>query len=350
MAVGNIRKVIKFAPTLLIMVVLVFFMARSAQAADFIPRSMTLSSALPSVTTGHNFNFTYPSLSLIGSMSFEYCTNSPFEMDPCTAPAGLNVSGASLSSQSGNTGFSFDSGNTTANRIVTTRAPAMTSMVASTYNFAGIVNPSTAGQTVFVRIASYITADATGARTDKGTVAFATASAFNVSAYVPPYLTFCVGVTVSINCSTTTGSQVNLNEFQVTVSAAATTQFSGATNDFSGYTVYISGATMTSGNNTIPALSTNSASNTGTSQFGINVRANSNPAVGADPDGTGTINPTANYGTPNSFRFVSGEAVATSNISTDFRRFTTSYVVNVAPSQPAGFYATTVTYTAIASF
>ena len=50
---------------------------------------------------------------------------------------------------------------------------------------------------------------------------------------------------------------------------------------------------MTSGNNVIPALTGASPVQTGTGQFGINLRANSAPQGGQDVSGTGFGLPTA---------------------------------------------------------
>jgi len=353
MAVRNkFQKVINLTQILVILLVSGFFFVASpkASAADFVPRSVVISSSLPSASTTQTFKFTVPTTNSVGSMAFEYCTNSPLFYVACSAPVGLDTSAASLSSQSGNSGFGIDGGNSTANRLVLTRPAAAMNAVSTTFVFSGVSNPTAAGQTVFVRMASYASTDGTGSRTDQGVVAFATVNAFTVGAYVPPYLTFCVGVTVATDCTSATGSQVNFGEFQTSVASAATTQFSGATNDFTGYTVYINGSTMTSGNNIITALSNNSPSSPGHAQFGLNLRGNNNPVVGTDPSGFGTASPTANYNTANSFRFVDGEAIAVSPTSTDHTKFTVSYIVNVPGSQPAGFYATTMTYTAIASF
>ena len=107
---------------------------------------------------------------------------------------------------------------------------------------------------------------------------------------------------------------------------------------------------MTSGNEVIPALSTNASSASGTSQFGINLRLNNEPTVGADVSGNGTAQPTANYNNANSFRYVSGEQIADATRATAFNRFTVAYMINVSADQRPGVYASSFTFTAIASF
>ena len=320
-----------------------------AHAAELKTRSISISSSTIGAPARHVFSFTVPSTIVLGSISFEYCTNSPLAFMPCTPPAGLNLASMALSAQVGNTGFTIDTTNSTANKIVLTRTPGAANAVASSYTFSNIINPTTANQTSFVRLATYISNDATGAATDEGAVAFATTDIFRVDAYVPPFLIFCVGVTVTLNCNTATGTHIDIGELSKTITATASMQFSGATNDATGYTTYMNGSTMTSGNNIINPL-TGGSSSVGTSQFGLNLRANSNPTVGIDPFGPGYSVATAGYNTPNIFRFVDGEALTNSPTSTDFKLFTASYIVNVPANQTPGVYATTMTITAIASF
>jgi len=72
--------------------------------------------------------------------------------------------------------------------------------------------------------------------------------------------------------------------------------------------------------------------------------------VGTDVVGAGTGVVNANYGTPNQFRFNSGDVLASSPISTEFNRFTISYLINVADGQAAGRYASTLTVIATTTF
>jgi hypothetical protein len=329
---------------------MVLYPLHIAFAAELKTRSVVLSTSSVGAAAQHTFNFTVPSAIVIGSITFEYCTNSPLEFDPCVPPAGLDLASMALGAQSGNTGFNISVPDSTASKIVLTRVPIAGNAVASSYRFDNIINPTTINQTTYVRLATHISTDGTGTPTDLGAVAFAVTQNFQVSAYVPPFLIFCVGVSVTINCSSSSGVHVDIGELQKTLTATATMQFSGATNDAAGYTTYLNGLTMTSGNNIINPLSVGGSSVVGTSQFGLNLRANSNPTVGQDPIGAGSSAPGAGYANPNIFRFVDGEVLTNSPTSTDFRLFTVSFIVNVPPDQNPGVYATTMTYTAIASF
>ncbi len=327
-----------------------FLVAKGQTAASTFPnRSVTVSSGLPSAVTTQTFRFNVPTASVVGSIVLQYCSNSPLFVIPCVAPAGLDASAANLTSQSGNIGFSVDSADTTASEIVLTRTAAPGLLVPSAYSFNNITNPSTTG-TTYVRISTHSSTDGSGAEEDTGGVAFATLNAFNIGAFVPPFLQLCVGITVAPDCSTTSGDSIDLGDLSSTRANFAQSQFAVATNDLSGYTIYSLGTTMTSGNNTIAALGSPRASFPGTAQFGINLRSNLIPPIGQNPVGVGTGTPTANYNLPNRFTYIDGDAIADSPLTTNYNRMTVSYLVNVPSNQPAGIYATTITYTAIVSF
>jgi len=319
--------------------------------ADFITnRSITLSSALPSVQANHAFQMTIPTTANLGSIVFEYCSNSPITVYPCVAPSGMDATAAILAAQAGNTGFSIDNINSTANKLVLTRTVSSGIITPSAYQFNNITNPSTPGQTVFVRIYSYSSTDGSGAYNDRGAVAFSIQSVFNIGAYVPPFLKLCVGISVAPNCSSQTGDSIDLGTLSENSARSGVSQFSTATNDPSGYVIYALGTTMTSGNNIIPALNLPAASFPGTGQFGINLRANLIPSIGQEPVGVGTGAPTANYNIPNRYTFSSGDSITSSSLPSDYNRMTVSYIVNIPSKQPPGVYATTITYVATVQF
>jgi hypothetical protein len=220
----------------------------------------------------------------------------------------------------------------------------------NSFQFTNVINPSAINATVFVRISLYATDDTSGSSFDQGSVAFSTSTEFSIGGFVPPFLIFCVGVTVAVNCSSTAGSLVNFGELRPESSQSVTTQFAAATNAVTGLQIFLNGQTLTSGNNIIPAIGTRSASIVGTSQFGINLRANTNPSIGSNSTGSGSIQPTADYNSQNQYKFVNGEVIARSTLPTEYNQFTVSYIVNVDSEQAAGVYATTLLYTALASF
>lgn len=324
------------------------YFAPLVSAADLISRSVTIGDSLAGTTTSHNYSFTIPTAGTIGSIEFEYCENDPFIGQPCIAPLGLDVSSASIDDQSGETGFSIHP-STTANRLVITRIPsANLAFQGASYDIGNVINPSDE-TSVYVRISTFATDDASGSRTDSGAVVFSTNLRLQVEGFVPPYLTFCTGITVALDCTTANGDFIQLGEISKTSANFATSQYSGATNDPGGFSTTLSGTTMTSGNNIILALTTGGASKPGTSQFGVNLRDNSSPNVGQNRTGSGTSVALAGYNTVNIFSF-GNQVISNSTLPTDFNRFTVSYLVNVSPNQPAGVYSATLNYIATAAF
>jgi len=314
-------------------------------------RSVSISSSFASEVVNHTYGFETVNAGSVQSIEFLYCTNSPLIGDPCTAPSGLDVSGLIIGGQFGITGFTL-SGASTANIIRMNRVPSVEPATANIYSFDNITNPDTSNQVVYVRISVTDGIDGTGTVIDDGAVVFVTEDPFDLDAFVPPHLTFCAAVTVALDCSTTIGFLADFGELSSTSATGVTSQMSVSTNDGTGYNAFVTGQTMTSGTNFIPALTTQTTSAPGTAQFGLNLRANTSPSVGSDPQLGPVANglPDANYNTPNQFRFVNGERVASSTTSTGFNRYTISYLVNVTDSQAPGLYASTLTYTAVASF
>ena len=349
----NVRRLVHAAESLLLALIVCVSLATlttdNVRAASLGPRRITITDSAPSANTTHEFRFDIETVHSVGSIEFQYCSNSPLSGTPCTAPAGLNVSGASILSQLGESGFSIHP-NTTANRIVISRAAANTTIGTKTFTFDPITNPSTPNQATFVRISTFPSTDGTGAFTDNGGVAFVVTANLTVNAYVPPFLILCVGVTVAGDCSTVNGTNIDLGVLASSITSAASSQFGVATNDPLGYQTYAVGTTMTAGNNVIPALTVQSPSSVGASQFGINVRANTVPSIGQNPTGVGSGILSNLYDDPNLYRFQSGDMLANATLPSDFNIYTISYIVNVDSSQAPGRYSTTMTIVGIAAF
>lgn len=341
----------RFLATFVFIISVMLLPINRAKADDVLNRYIRLGSSFTSEVTDHEFGFDTVTPGNIGSVGFLYCSNSPLFDDPCTPPAGMDATNAVIDSETGLSGFAV-SGSTTASHLIITRAPAFEAPVSAAFNFDDITNPSTPQSVNFVRISVYDNVDGTGAVLDQGSVAFNLEDPFAVQAFVPPYLTFCVGVTVELNCSNASGFLGDFGEFSPVTPRTVTTQFSAATNDPTGYNTFVTGQTMTSGANIIPALAAATSSQPGISQFGINLRQNTNPPVGANVQSgavaNGGVDP--DYNTPNQFKYISGDRIAGSSMSTGFNRYTVAYLVNVSSDQKPGVYASTFNYTAIASF
>lgn len=309
-----------------------------------------MSSNVAGANATHVIGFTITQTATpLGSVGIEFCANDPLPGTPCTAPTGFTAAGASLGSQTGNTGFSIHP-SSTANKIILGRFPVVPIGAASTYQFNNVINPSSPG-TYFVRLQTFSSNDGTGGAIEEGGIAIAINDAVNVSAEVPPYLKFCTSVTiVGYDCSTATSFFIDLGEFSTNNVSVASSEFVVATNAGSGLTITMTGTTLTSGNNTIQALNPSGTTSPGTSQFGVNLRANNNPGIGAEPNGPGTVSARPEYNNPNSFRFVNNESIATTSTTSDNKKFTLSYLVNISDSQPPGVYATTLSFICLANF
>jgi hypothetical protein len=335
--------------TAIALLVVGLFAIQPAYGNDLGDRSLLLSANAPSAVSIYNFSIALVTPETLGSIQLKFCSNSPFYDDPCTAPSGFNASTASLTTQSGNTGFTLGA-NPNANTIILTRPPTISNLSPSNYVFGGITNPDTRGS-YYVRVQTYATPDATGTLGDAGGIAFSINDALNVSSTVPPYLSFCSGADITgYDCLNATGSYVNFGELSATRTAAGTTKLLAATNAEQGYVIAIGGTTLTSGNQEITALTIGDASRPGVSQFGINLRANVAPRIGTEPDGKGIGSPVNGYGTSDRYKFGNGDVIASSTVPDYPRQYTVSYIVNVPKGQAPGVYVSTITYICLAKF
>jgi hypothetical protein len=320
------------------------------QAAGLNNRSVLIGSSTPGITTTYTFSFDITSVTNLGSIQLQFCSNSPLASEPCVPPAGFDISTATLDTQTGETGFIIDPG-VTANDLLLSRIPVLATPQPVLYEFSGVINPSTPNATNYVRVFTFASTDGTGPSTEDGGLAFAILEDFSVSAYVPPFLQFCVGVTITGNdCSTASGNLIDFGILSTGSASVGYSQINGATNAFGGLGISMIGTSMTSGINVIPGLASPTVSLPGSSQFGLNLRANGGGLGGANPSGPGTTLPTLDYNSPNQFTFNNGAVIAASPLSTDFSTLTATYLVNISPVQKPGVYTATITYVATASF
>jgi hypothetical protein len=363
--------------------ILPLIQAAIANAAEIQPRSLTLvgnahdgadagtaldGGSLPSGLVDHNFVFSVPSTTSVGSVKFEYCT---IASGTCTAPTGLDVNGATLGANSGAiSGLTM--GTKTANSAILTRTAAAVTAGSVTVRLDSVVNPSTVG-TFFVRITTFTSTDATTGAVDAGTVTASTAQAIELSGTMPESLIFCTGATVTANCATTTPGTVSFNQlFSPTSTSYATSQMAASTNAGQGYVITVNGATLTSGANNIPAMAAAAAPTIGVSQFGMNLKANLTTldGDGGDTDFGAEITAASDavdykgqaltgYNTADVYKFATGDVVANSAYDgasnntlgpTNSQVYTASYIVNVAGNQYAGTYTSTLTYICTPTF
>jgi len=334
-----------FTQTLILLVV--FFLMFAGQALALVrlgDRSLLVVDPNPGATTTYKVTFGYTTPSSIGSVDMLFCID-PIPIDPCDPPPGLDVSHATLSSQTGETGFSIDAATHTTNHMLLKRTSTPTGPGLSTYIFTDVVNPTYDVHSYSIRLADYASEDATGPIVNLGSVLSQIAAGIYLETQVPPMLIFCLGRTVADDCSGGTGNYDDLGILDPSVTLHASTQMVIGTNASSGYVVTVNGTTMEAGTHVIKALDAPTVSAPGNEQFGINLRANSNPGVGADPTGASTNAFVApGYDTSDKFMYHDGDAVAEAPNVSLFKKFTTSYIVNSPDDLRPGVYTTTLTY------
>jgi hypothetical protein len=355
----------------LLAVMVVGFLPHPARAALIEPRSVTLGSSAGAAVTTYAFSFEPGTSGNIGAIKLQIC-DSPIEAAACvnsgnSSGASFTSNGASIAGQTGISGFTAGSGTPPAPTVntfwLTNGTPQNISNATNvTVTLQNVRNPTGNNLQYYARITTY--SDSAGTiPVDYGGVALSTAQQITVSGVMPESLVFCVG-TSGTDCTNMTGSSADLGTFSPTATNVITSRMSASTNADSGYAITVTGTTLTSGSNTIPAMGTQSANSTGcapsctsatgTGQFGMNVRANNvataGGAFGADVTGTGSGTGFGGYNTTNSFRFFSGDTVASAAGPTQANLFMASYLVNVGGDQAAGVYTSTLTYVCTATF
>lgn len=326
------------------------FAPQMALAAQVTSRSLTLGSSAPSTATTYTFDFTTATTATFQSFQAQICDTAS---GSCSAPSGLTTTSSTLDSTSLSGSWSVNNGTAGSLRGSATGASSTTSGSARQIVFGAVTNPSATNTTYYARITLY-SDNAWSTPVDTGTVAASTATQITLSGTMDESLVFCTGTSITgTNCGTVAGSSVNFGTFSSTSTSSGTSVMAASTNGTSGYAITVNGSTLTcscAGSPTIAALATQTAASTGTAQFGANLRDNATPNIGSDPSGSGSGTYTANYGTADQYRFVTGDSVASAGAATNANAFTVSYIVNVPGSQAAGSYSATMTYIATATF
>lgn len=340
-----------WAEILLSVFLVVFIVALPASAAmRFQERSLYVVNNEPGETSDYIVSFRYMSSAAIGSVELLFCMD-PIPYHPCVTPPGMNASGAVLSEQQGETGFSVLS--RSANRIVLTRPPApISSTTPSAYTFQNIVNSTVSSEAFAIRLKSHATTNASGPQVDFGSVRSQIAQGITIETQVPPMLIFCLAEEVSENCTDTNDNYyTDMGELTANSTLTAQSQMAIGTNASGGFAITANGTPMAAGTNVIDSPTTPTESRPGTNQFGINLVENTTPSVGGDPEGTwANALPSPDYGVPNRYKYVPGDVVAYSPNVSLMKKFTVSYIVNSRDDLRAGVYTTTITYVASGRF
>ncbi|HSW98218.1 MAG TPA: hypothetical protein VLF71_00075 [Candidatus Saccharimonadales bacterium] len=298
-------------------------------------RSIQMSSSAPGVTANQTYKITFTPTTAAKNVRIDFCSNSPLYTDSCTAPTGLDVSGATFTNGSGFTSWAIATGNNsagtpqpneTANAVTISNSSAYATGSSINFSLGNIKNPTTSPPgTFYARINTYVaqsndwgSAASPGTVADFGGIALSTANLISITAKVQETLTFCVSGTPQTSTNTTAclagditaptltlghGSPATLDSSLVDV-ASAYTQVS--TNASSGISMRLksantcsNGGLSSNGGSTcnIPGVTTGSpagsvaqAITAGSAAFGLYVANSTNNTAG-----TGTITPDANY-------------------------------------------------------
>lgn len=310
-----------------------------ASAQSIVPRKVVIGSSVASASTTYAFTFTVPQTTVIKSASFSACTTASGACTP--APGFSNPNTSTLTAQPTNLGDA--AGWTVDTTTVGVLKLKKTSNVAAPtgvqqVGFSSVTNPSATNSTFYMRIATF-SDDAYTTGIDTGVIAASTAGQITVTASVNETLTF-----------TLASATVALGVLTSAATGTGTSSMTVATNASTGYSIGYSGGTLTSGTNTITAMA-GGGSTQSNKQFGINLMANTTPAIGSNKSGIGTGVAATGYDTANTFKFnVAGDVIATAAIPTNSNIFTTSYIANIDDMTAAGAYSTVITYTATANF
>ena len=273
------------------------------------------------------FMIAFPMTTAAQNVRIDFCSNSPLYTDTCTAPTGMDASGATFANGSGFTGWAITAGNNsagtprpnqTANAVTISHSGAYATGSSINFTLSTIKNPTTVG-TFYARINTYAatsndwdTAAAPGTVADFGGIALSTANQISITAKVQETLTFCVSGAVlqatNLTCTSATvptltlghGSPSVLDQTAVDVASAYTQVSTNASTGISmrmksGNSCSNGGLSSTGGavcnipgapGGTSPSVSMPA----GTAAFGLFVAASANNATG-----TGTITPATTY-------------------------------------------------------
>lgn len=326
--------------------------AAGRQYIRFDNRSLLIYNSEPGVTTTYKVSLTYHTPANIQALDMQFCTD-PIPYDPCDPPAGLDVSHAVLSDQTGVNDYTITGQND--HQITLTRTPDPIGQTPSSYTFTGIVNPVDMSHSYAIRLADFTDVNDVGTQNfvNVGAVTTQIQEGVTLETQVPPILVFCVEKIVSNTCNINSGGNYqdlgDINDDNQTL--MTTSQMGAGTNASNGYVITVHGTTFASGSHVINPLPVPTESAPGNSQFGINLVKNTAPVIGDDPENaTGNIVVSSGYDTPNKFMYHDGDEVAEASSVSLVGRYTVSYIVNTPPKLRAGVYTTTITYVCTGRF
>jgi len=149
-------------------------------------------------------------------------------------------------------------------------------------------------------------------------------------------------------------NSISLGTLSTGSASSGSHTISAVTTAAGGFAISYFAATLTNqqaGSYTIPVYSS-SASSPGTAGFGINLKDNATPNVGAEPVvNSGTCGIAAGYGTADAYTFVASTNTTITSVTAPADCvYTASYVANISTVTGAGDYSTVITYVVTGTF
>ncbi len=151
-------------------------------------------------------------------------------------------------------------------------------------------------------------------------------------------------------------TNVNLGELSSSSASTGTGTFYVRAYTSTGYFVQTISPPPSNGAVTLANLTTQTASSVGTEQFGINLVANTSPSTfvanpSQAPDNTFAYGTAATgYNTPNLYKYVAGDTIATSTKGIGRTDYTISYLANASPISRGGEYTVDHVLVVVATF
>lgn len=351
------NKIISIGLISVLLSILCFPFVQITYAATILNATDTMSSLKTVTASSHEIKFTTPTGAADSTdtiiITFPSTGTTPFNFTGKTistvtfthgATTGLENTETLAAAPSATAWGAVFSG--TQNRILTLTAPtdgigaavvAASDKIIITYDNTNSINASNDASPYAIAIS--------GAFNDSGniTVAIIADDVVQVTSTINQTISFALGA-----------NSLNLGTLSTSAAASGSHTMTIATNAGSGMAATVTGTTLTSsgtGNPTITACASGCTSTINSEQFGINLKNNATPDIGAEATGTAPIGAAATgYDTVDTFRFVTGETIASSSGGINSTVFTISYLANIAGATEAGTYTTNLTYTASGNF
>ncbi len=138
-------------------------------------------------------------------------------------------------------------------------------------------------------------------------------------------------------------TSINFGALSTATTQTATSTFHVINYTSYGYVVTTLGNPPNTGGYTLTGLSSQTASQVGVEQYGINLKANTSPiSFGANPSGGFGV-AASGYDTANQYKYVAGDTIASAPKTSAQTDFTISYIVNAASTTAGGSYTGTQT-------